>query len=217
MNLPALDDRPPGALVGYGRVSTAEQNLARQETALAAAGCIRSFFDKASGKKGTPRPGLDDLLDYVRPGDTVLVLSLDRLGRDLGDLIALVNEFERRDVAFTSIHEKIDTSSPAGVLIFHVFGALAQFLRALINSNRAEGQAAARAAGKHIGRPSKLTAEKLAYLVSLLQEPDRTLTYIAGQLGVSRVTLYKYLPHAIPGWNPGDPHVIPASAQTRPV
>ena len=135
-----------GVLVGYGRVSTREQNLARQQAALSAAGCAKCFFDKASGKN-TDRPELNRMFDYVRPGDVLTVVSLDRLGRSLEDLIGTVGRLKRQGVGFQSLHEKLDTTTAGGMFIFHVFAALAEFVRTIIVGNTNEGLTAARARG----------------------------------------------------------------------
>ncbi|WP_157547780.1 recombinase family protein [Micromonospora sp. ATCC 39149] len=197
-----------GVLVGYGRVSTREQNLARQQTALTAAGCARCFFDKASGKN-TDRPELERMFDYIRPGDALTVVSLDRLGRSLEDLIAIVGRLKRQQVGFLSLHEKLDTTTAGGMFVFHVFAALAEFLRTIIVANTHEGLAAARARGQRLGRPPAMTPEKVAYALQLLAEPDRSLSSIATLLGVSRSTLYK----ALPALTPPAPR-LPASAVT---
>jgi DNA invertase Pin-like site-specific DNA recombinase len=182
-----------GVLVGYGRVSTREQNLARQQAALAAAGCAKCFFDKASGKNAD-RPELNRVFDYIRPGDVLTVVSLDRLGRSLEDLIAIVGRLKRQGVGFQSLHEKLDTTTPGGMFVFHVFAALAEFIRTIIVANTNEGLAAARAAGQRLGRPPAMTPEKVAYALQLLGEPDRTMASIAKLLRVSRSTLYAALP-----------------------
>ncbi|MFJ8691071.1 recombinase family protein [Micromonospora wenchangensis] len=182
-----------GVLVGYGRVSTREQNLARQQAALTAAGCAKCFFDKASGKNAD-RPELTKVFEYIRPGDALTVVSLDRLGRSLEDLITIVGRLKRLGVGFQSLHEKLDTTTPGGMFVFHVFAALAEFIRTIIVANTNEGLAAARAAGQRLGRPPAMTPEKVAYALQLLAEPDRTMTSIAKLLGVSRSTLYTALP-----------------------
>ncbi|MFG1955028.1 recombinase family protein [Micromonospora sp. NPDC048830] len=186
-----------GVLVGYGRVSTREQNLARQEAALTAAGCVRCFFDKASGKN-TNRPELERMFDYIRPGDALTVVSLDRLGRSLEDLISIVGRLKRQGVGFLSLHEKLDTTTAGGMFVFHVFAALAEFIRTIIAANTNEGLAAARARGQRLGRPPAMTPEKTAYALQLLAEPDRSMSSIAKLLGVSRTTLYKALPKLTP-------------------
>ena len=186
-----------GVLVGYGRVSTREQNLARQEAALTAAGCARCFFDKASGKN-TDRPELTKAFDYLRPGDVLTVVSLDRLGRSLEDLIGIVGRLNRDGIGFNSLHEKLDTTTPGGMFVFHVFAALAEFVRTIIVANTNEGLAAARARGQRLGRPPAMTPEKVAYARQLFDEPDRTVASIARLLGVSRSTLYKAMPELVP-------------------
>lgn len=185
-----------GVLVGYGRVSTRDQNLARQEAALKGAGCAKCFFDKASGKNAD-RPGLKQAYEYLRPGDALTVVSLDRLGRSLEDLIQIVGQLKRINVGFQSLHEKLDTTTPGGMFIFHVFAALAEFIRTIIVANTNEGLAAARARGQQLGRPPAMTPEKAAYALQLLAEPDRSLSAIAKLLKVSRTTLYKALPELL--------------------
>jgi len=186
-----------GVLVGYGRVSTREQNLARQQGALTAAGCAKCFFDKASGKNAD-RPGLHDAFEYLRPGDALTVVSLDRLGRSLEDLITIVGRLKRAGVGFQSLHEKLDTTTAGGMFVFHVFAALAEFIRTIIVANTNEGLAAARARGQRLGRPPAMTPEKVAYALQLLAEPDRSISSIAKLLGISRSTLYKALPELVP-------------------
>lgn len=146
--------------LGYARVSTMQQDETLQLDALEAAGCDRVFVDHASGKLES-RPALDDLLDRTRAGDTVVVWRLDRVGRSLKPLIEVVGELERREVAFVSLTEQVDTSTPGGRLVFHRFGALAQFERALIRKRTMAGLAAARPGGRTGGRPTVWTPEKL--------------------------------------------------------
>lgn len=188
-----LDAIGGGARVGYARVSTADQSLRRQVEALSEAGCIRVFEEKLSGRNAD-RPELVACLDYLRPGDTLVVLELSRLGRSLQDLLAIVSDLRRRGVGFTSLHESLDTTTPGGRLVFHVFAALAEFLRELIAEGTREGLAAARAGGVRLGRPPAMTPEKVRQARSLLAEPDNTVASIARLLGVSRSTLYKYVP-----------------------
>lgn len=195
-DLPAVFTKT-GVLVGYGRVSTREQNLARQQAALTAAGCAKCFFDKATGKN-TDRPELIRMFEYIRPGDVLTVVSLDRLGRSLEDLIGIVGRLKRQGVGFNSLHENLDTTTPGGMFVFHVFAALAEFVRTIIVANTNEGLAAARARGQRLGRPPAMTPEKVAYALQLLAEPDRSVASIARLLGVSRSTLYKAMPELIP-------------------
>ncbi|MGP4018865.1 recombinase family protein [Saccharopolyspora sp. 5N708] len=188
-----LDAIGGGARVGHARVSTRDQNLRRQVDALTAAGCIRVFEEKLSGKNAE-RPELWACLDYLREGDTLVVLELSRLGRSLADLLSLVSGLRRRRVGFTSLHENLDTTTPGGRLVFHVSAALAEFIRELIVDGTREGLAAARANGVRLGRPPVMTSEKIRHARALLTEPDNTVTSIARLLGVSRSTIYKYVP-----------------------
>jgi hypothetical protein len=141
-----------GGLVGYARVSTEGQLLDRQVHALTEAGCMRIFADKKSGKNAE-REELWKALDFLREGDTLVVPSLDRLGRSLQDLIAIVSGLRKRGVGFTSLHEALDMTTPGGRLVFHVFAALAEFIRELIVQGTNEGLNAARARGARLGRP----------------------------------------------------------------
>jgi DNA invertase Pin-like site-specific DNA recombinase len=182
-----------GALVGYARVSTSEQNLRRQVDSLTAAGCIRVFEEKLSGKNAE-RPELWACLDYLREGDTLVVHDLSRLGRSLADLLSLVGGLRKRGIGFRSLHENLDTTTPGGRLVFHVFAALAEFIRELIVEGTREGLAAARASGVRLGRPPAMTAEQVRHARALLSQPDNTVSSIARLLGVSRSTIYKYVP-----------------------
>lgn len=189
---PGSED-PIGVRIGYARVSTAGQLLDRQVHALREAGCSRIFTEKLSGRSAE-RPQLTACLDYLRAGDVLVVPSLDRLSRSLQDLIALVGELRRRGVGFTSLHEALDTTTPGGRLVFHVFAALAEFIRELIVQGTKEGLAAARARGQRLGRPPALSAEQVRYARELLELPENTVSSIARLLGVSRSTLYAHVP-----------------------
>jgi DNA invertase Pin-like site-specific DNA recombinase len=182
-----------GALVGYARVSTKGQLLDRQIHALTEAGCIRIFADKKSGKNAE-REELWKALDYLRGGDTLVVPSLDRLGRSIQDLIAIVSGLRKRGIGFTSLHEALDTTTPGGRLVFHVFAALAEFIRELIVQGTNEGLDAARARGARLGRPPAMTEEQVRHARDLLTRPGNTVTSIAKLLGVSRNAIYKYVP-----------------------
>ncbi|SDP28686.1 Site-specific DNA recombinase [Actinopolyspora xinjiangensis] len=186
-----------GARVGYARVSTTEQSLRRQVDALTDAGCIRVFEEKLSGKNAE-RPELAACLDYLRDGDTLVVLELSRLGRSLADLLSLVSGLRQRGIGFTSLHENLDTTTPGGRLVFHVFAALAEFIRELIADGTREGLAAARAGGVRLGRPPAMTDEQIRHARALLAEPNTTVASIARLLGVSRSTIYKYVPELSP-------------------
>ena len=182
-----------GALIGYARVSTKDQIIDREVTALEASGCIRIFADKKSGKDAD-REELRKALDYLRPGDTLVVPSLDRLGRSVQDLIAIVAGLRKRGVGFRSLKEALDTTTPGGRLVFHVFAALAEFIRELIVEGTLEGLAAARTRGQRLGRPPAMTAEQVRHARALLAQPDATIASIARFIGVSRSTIYKYVP-----------------------
>ncbi len=154
-------------LIGYARVSTHEQNLNPQTDALKQAGCERIFKDQISGAR-KERPGLQDALDFAREGDTLLVWRLDRLGRSLKNLINIIAGLEKRGIGLRSLQESIDTTTSGGRLIFHVFGALAEFERNLIRERTRAGLAAARACGRKGGRPRKLSKNVVNSHVSSL-------------------------------------------------
>jgi len=153
--------------IGYARVSTLDQSLSLQEDALRAAGCGKIFTDVASGAR-TDRPGLEDLLNYVRPGDMLVVWKLDRLGRSLPHLIETVNDLNKRGVGLRSLKEKIETESAAGRMFFNIMAVLAQFERELIQERTKAGLASARARGRMGGRKPILTDSKLAQAKTLL-------------------------------------------------
>ncbi|MFF3632146.1 recombinase family protein [Streptomyces sp. NPDC002164] len=169
------------------------QLLDRQIHALTEAGCIRIFADKKSGKNAE-REELRKALDYLREGDTLVVPSLDRLGRSIQDLIVIVSGLRKRGIGFTSLHEALDTTTPGGRLVFHVFAALAEFIRELIVQGTNEGLDAARARGARLGRPPAMTDEQVRDARDLLARPENTVTSIAKLLGVSRNTIYNYVP-----------------------
>ena len=178
--------------VGYARVSTHEQNLSLQEDELKKAGCKEIYRDKASGAKAE-RPGLQEALNYFREGDTLVVWRLDRLGRSLKHLIETVNMLEEKGIGFQSLTESIDTTTSGGRLIFHIFGALAEFERNLIQERTQAGLQAARARGRKGGRPKSLDDKKIELLYKLYDEREHTAKEICGILGISKSTLYSYL------------------------
>ncbi len=180
-------------LVGYARVSTIEQTLALQEDALRAAGCERLFTDTLSGATAE-RPGLAQALAYLWPGDVLVVWRLDRLGRSLKALIETLHGLEGRGIGFKSLAEQLDTTTSGGKLIFHVFGALAEFERDLIRERTQAGLAAARARGRQGGRPKKLaTPAKVALARALYDGKRHSIAEICSTLGISRATLYRAL------------------------
>ena len=175
-------------ILGYARVSTGDQDVAGQVIRLEQAGAVKVFTDIKSGKS-MDRPGLAELLAYARPGDTLAIVRLDRLGRSLADLLSTVTMLRQRQIALLSIEEKIDTSSAAGELIFHVFGAIAHFERRLISERTKDGVAAARAKGKRPGR-QPLDTKKVEAAIKLI-EAKTAPTEAAKQLGLGRSTLYR--------------------------
>lgn len=191
--------------VGYIRVSKQEQNEALQRDALKEAGCEKYFSDKITGSK-FERKGLEELLEFVRAGDTVIVWKLDRLGRSLKNLIETLNILKDRDVDFISLTEKIDTTMPGGKLIFHLMGALAEFERDLIRERTNAGLAAARARGRVGGRPKRLaTNGKVALARHLFADPNQSIPEICSTLEISRSTLYRYVREAKKTLKPSDP------------
>lgn len=181
-----------GDAIGYARISTADQDPALQLDALSAAGCSRIFSDQASGKLDD-RPELGRCLDHLRPGDTLTVWRLDRLGRSLRHLIDTVTALDARGVQFRSLTEGFDTTTPGGRLVFVFFAGLAEFERSIIVERTHAGLSAARARGRKGGRRPKLTAAKLATARSLYDERRLTMGEIAHVVGVSRSTLYRRL------------------------
>lgn len=178
--------------IGYARVSTADQNPDLQEDALQKAGCEKIFRDVASGAVDS-RKGLAEAIDYARDGDTLVVWKLDRLGRSLKHLIETVNGLADRKVGFQSLRESMDTTTSGGKLIFHVFGALAEFERELIRERTQAGLRAARARGRNGGRPAKMDARKINMAQALMENPNANITDVCNTLRVSRATLYRHL------------------------
>lgn len=179
-------------LVGYARVSTQEQTFALQQDALQKAGCTKVFTDTISGSI-TERRGLSDALDFLRQGDTLVVWRLDRLGRSLKHLIETITILHNKGIGFKSLTEQIDTTTSGGKLIFHVFGALAEFERDLIRERTLAGLAAARARGKHGGRPALLDENKRKLLFALYADKGNSVADILGVLHISKSTLYRYV------------------------
>ncbi|EEN4952306.1 recombinase family protein [Pseudomonas aeruginosa] len=177
--------------IGYARVSTDDQRMDLQRDALTAAGCEKVFTDTASGAKAA-RPGLAEALAFARKGDVLVVWRLDRLGRSLPELVKVVGELEAAGVGFESVTERIETSSAAGRLVFHVFAALAEFERRLIVERTHAGLEAARARGRKGGRPA-LPPEKVA-AIQAMAAGNRSVSEICKALKIGRSTLYKYAP-----------------------
>jgi DNA invertase Pin-like site-specific DNA recombinase len=181
--------------VGYARVSTQEQTLALQKDALEQIGCTKIYSDVVSGAK-EERKGLQEALEYVREGDTLVVWRLDRLGRSLKHLIETITRLNNRNIGFKSITENIDTTTSGGKLIFHIFGALAEFERDIIRERTNAGLTAARARGRLGGRPKAHTLntpKKVALAQSLYDNKNNTIEEICKTLHISRATLYRYI------------------------
>lgn len=180
------------SLIGYARVSTSEQDIALQLDALRAAGATRIFEDRGVSGAKVERPGLNGALSFLREGDTLVVWKLDRLGRSMTHLLQTVAELEGRGVGFRSLTETIDTTTPTGRLVFHVFGALGQFERDLIRERTGSGLKAAAARGRKGGRPVALTPEKVARARQLIVS-GLNVREAAARVKVSKSALYTAL------------------------
>lgn len=184
------------SLIGYARVSTNDQDVAMQLDALKAAGVTRVFEDRGVSGAKSERPGLTDALAFLREGDTLVVWKLDRLGRSMTHLLATVAELEGRGVGFRSLTENIDTTTPTGRLVFHIFGALGQFERDLIRERTSAGLKAAAARGRKGGRPVSATPEKVARARALI-EGGLNVREAAARVKVSKSALYAALANGI--------------------
>jgi DNA invertase Pin-like site-specific DNA recombinase len=181
--------------IGYVRVSTVDQNLDLQIDALKAYGCDEIFEDKLSGIAGK-RPGLEKALQYVRPGDSLVVWRLDRLGRTMHHLIQIVNELNEQGVSFYSVQENITmdrSSATLGQLMFHLFASFAEFERNLIRERTEAGRIFARARGRFGGRPEKLGEKEQQMIQTLVSKKTPKDKDIAQILKISRTTVYRYL------------------------
>lgn len=178
--------------IGYARVSTFEQSLDLQIDALSKAGCDKIITDKISGSV-TERPGLNEMEKFLRKGDTVVVYSLDRLGRTLKHLIEWLNFLQEKEIGFESLQERIDTTTPTGKLNFHIFASLAEFERNLLRERTMAGLNSARVRGRKGGRPIKLNEKQKKIAINLYESEQHTIQEICQTVGVSRPTLYKYL------------------------
>ena len=178
--------------IGYARVSTEDQNLDLQIDALTKAGCEMIYKEKISGST-TERPELQNALNYIRTNDILTVWRLDRLGRSLKDLINIVRSLQEKNVNFQCLQEGFDTSTPGGKLVFHIFGALAEFEREIIRERTKAGLVAARSRGRVGGRPTKITPELVAKAKALHKDLYITPKEIASTLSISRSLLYKAL------------------------
>lgn len=177
---------------GYARVSTDDQNADMQIRALQRAGCKKIFKDEGISGAVSSRPALSRCRKQLEPGDTLTVWKLDQLARSLRDLIAIVEDFEKRGIHFRSLTEEINTATPGGKLTFHIFGALAEFERSLIIERTREGMKAARARGVRPGPKAKLTRQQIDHARKLIEDGQRRQD-VADLFKVSRVTLYRAL------------------------
>jgi hypothetical protein len=179
-------------LIGYARVSTDDQKLNLQQDALRAAGCEKIFEDYLSGAKSA-RPGLNSALEMARAGDILVVWRLDRLGRSLKDLIQLTETLKENSIELCSLQESINTTSSSGKLVFHLFGALAEFERNLIRERTQAGLTAARARGRKGGRPKALDPKKRKLAVKLYNDRQYSIDEICQMMSISKQTLYNYI------------------------
>lgn len=178
--------------IGYARISTIDQNVSLQVDALNKAGCEKIFQDISSGSK-TDRPGLDELLAFIRSGDTLVVWRLDRLGRSLKHLINVIDSLSARQIGFQSLQEGFDTNTSGGKLVFQIFGSLAEFERNLIRERTVAGLAAARARGRNGGRKNKLTPQQIGTLQKMAKNKQYSVGEICQTMSISKPTYYKYL------------------------
>src|SRR5215216_969077 len=178
--------------IGYARVSTHDQTLDLQRDALEKADCEKIFTDQISGTKAE-RKGLTEALSHLRDGDTLVVWRLDRLGRSLRHLIDTITALNERGIGFKSLQENIDTTTSGGKLVFHIFGALAEFEREIIRERTQAGLTAARSRGRTGGRPKALSAKEVQMLRNMAADKSLTVSDICKTLGISRTTFYRYV------------------------
>ncbi|MCD1636728.1 recombinase family protein [Martelella mediterranea] len=179
-------------LIGYMRVSTGEQNFDLQRDGLERAGCEKIYDDVCSGR-ATERPGLAKALEIARAGDVLVVWKLDRIGRSLAHVVALVSDLQKRGIGLKVLTGDVDTTTTTGRLVFGIFATLAEFERDLIHERTMAGLAAARARGRAGGRPRVMTRQKLKAAMAMMADQDNAARDVASQLGVSLSTLYAYV------------------------
>jgi len=199
-----------GALIGLARVSTDEQDLQLQLDALNAAGCLRVFEEKVSTRK-TDRPGLTAALNYLRPGDTLVVWKLDRLGRSVKDVLIIADDLHEKGIGIRILTGRLSgvyTPTGEGKFFFTMMAAFAELERDIIRERTIAGVQAARAKGKQLGRPPAMTPEMVEDARHLLTAPNATVSSVANRLAVSRATIYKYVPELLTrGDVPGSPAI----------
>lgn len=182
-------------LVGYARVSTVDQDPTLQEDALTAAGCERIYFDRASGGSAS-RPQLAEALQFARAGDVLAVWKLDRLARSVAQLVQIVGMLRDRNIGFRSLTESLDTTTPSGMMLFHMMGAVGEFEKSLVSERTRAALAAARQRGRTGGRPRAMKEQDIVAAKAMLRSDDMTAAQVAKQLGVSVATLYRWIPAA---------------------
>lgn len=178
--------------IGYMRKSSTDQKLDLQEDELKKAGCERIFQDIASGAK-SDRKGLKEAIEFARSGDVIVCWKLDRVGRSLRDLIETINTLKDRGIGFRCLTQQLDTTTPSGMLIFHVFGAMAEFERSLIRERTQAGLQAARARGRLGGRPKSVNETRIASAATLYKDGKMSIKQICQTLKISRATFYRDL------------------------
>src|SRR3954470_22971462 len=179
--------------IGYARVSTHEQNLDLQQDALKKAGCDNHIFTDTVSGGTAERPGLAEAFSHLRDGDTLVVWRLDRLGRSLKHLIETVTQLHSQGTGFKSLTEQIGTTTSGGKLIFHIFGALAEFERDIIRERTQAGLAAARARGRQGGRRKTLTPKQIILVKKLYADKTTPIRDICKSFNISRMTLWRYV------------------------
>jgi DNA invertase Pin-like site-specific DNA recombinase len=179
-------------LIGYARVSTHDQTLTLQKDALEKAGCKKIFTDQVSGSIAE-RKGLSEAFSHLRRGDTLVVWRLDRLGRSLRHLIDTITTLDEKGIGFKSLQENIDTTTSGGKLVFHIFGALAEFEREIIRERTLAGLKSARSRGRAGGRPKALTPKEVQMLRNMAADKSLTISDICQTLGIGRTTFYRYV------------------------
>ena len=182
--------------IGYGRVSTSDQNAASQEDALKASGCDKVYLETMTGTK-KDRPELNKVMDVLRSGDTLVVTRLDRLGRSAKDLLDIVTSLEERGVDFEVLEQSINTKTPEGKMLFTIISSFAEFERAIMRDRTIEGLAAARARGRMGGRPPKFTPKQKSQIVRLYRD-GMHVSEIMQMFQAARPTIYKVLKEADP-------------------
>ena len=178
--------------IGYCRISTNDQNLDLQLDELKKAGCERIFQDIASGAK-SDRKGLKEAIEFARSGDVIVCWKLDRVGRSLRYLIETINTLKDRGIGFRCLTQQLDTTTPSGMLIFHVFGAMSEFERSLIQERTQAGLQAARARGRLGGRPKSVNENRIASASTLYKDGKMSINQICETLKISRATFYRDL------------------------